>query len=384
MKNLTKKQRNILIICTIVTILIRLIFINGKSGDYLTYLKPWITDIKRLGYLKSLKYNIGDYNVPYMVILTLITLVKFKSLYLIKLVSIIFDFVCAIFGYKIVYKITKDIDVSILTYVITLFLPTVIINGSLWAQCDSIFSAFTLISLYYLLDKKYTLSFIFLGVSFAFKLQCIFILPLYGIMFFKEKKIHIYHFLIIPLVNFIMCLPAILMGRNIMSVMMIYLNQTKEYDWLSMNFPNIYNHFDDYHGYINSPLIAKIGIVVTFLILLSMLIYILIKKVNMNSEKILLVGLWSIVIATYFLPYMHERYMYVAELLSVIYFMSYFKNFYIPIVINLVSSIAYFYVLFDITIISLNNLAILYLVFIIIFSIYTYKTVGRNNEVNKE
>ena len=50
MKKLTKKERNILIIFTIVALLIRVVFRNGESGDYLTYLKPWLIDIKRLGY----------------------------------------------------------------------------------------------------------------------------------------------------------------------------------------------------------------------------------------------------------------------------------------------------------------------------------------------
>ena len=128
MKHFTKKERNILIIITIVSILIRFVFRNGESGDYLTYLKPWISDIKRLGYFKALKYNIGDYNVPYMIILTFISLIKVKDLYLIKLVSIIFDFVSAIFGYKIVKKITNDNTSSIIAYISLLFLPTVLIN----------------------------------------------------------------------------------------------------------------------------------------------------------------------------------------------------------------------------------------------------------------
>ena len=384
MKKLTKKERNIFIILTILSIVIRIVFRNGESGDYLTFLKPWMSEIKKLGYLSSLKYNIGNYNVPYMVILTLITTIKYKPLYLIKLISVIFDYICAIFGFKIVNKITDNVKTSMITFLIILFLPTVLINSSLWAQCDSIYAAFTLISIYYLLDKKYFLSFIFLGVSFAFKLQFIFILPLYGILLFKEKKIHIYHFLLIPIVNLIMCLPAILMGRNIKDVMLIYVNQTSEYKWLSMNFPNIYNHFDMYYKYINSPLIAKIGIVFTAMILLSMLIYVLVKKITLDNKKILLIGLWCIVISTYFLPYMHERYMYVAEILSVIYFMSYFEGFLIPLVINIVSSITYFYVLFDINIISLNDLSILYLVFIVFFSIYTFKTVGYSNEVIKK
>ena len=184
--------------------------------------------------------------------------------------------------------------------------------------------------------------------------------------------------------NIILCLPAIIMGRSFKDVMLIYFNQANEYKWLSMNFPNLYNFFDEHYMTINSPLVAKCGIAFTFLIFLSMLLYVIIKKVKITDKKILLLGLWSVVIATYFLPYMHERYMYVAELLSVIYFLCYFERFYIPISINLVSIIMYFYVLFDISLVHINDLAIIYLLFIIIFSVYVYKTVGYDDEVIKE
>ena len=370
----------ILLISTIVCLAIRFMFFNGESVDYISFLNPWIIKIRSLGYFKSLKYNLGDYNIPYMFILTFISLFKCKVLYLIKIVSIIFDFVCAIFGLIIVQKITSDNLKSMIAYISILFLPTVITNSSMWGQCDSIYTAFTLISLYYLLNKKYTLSFIFLGISFAFKLQFIFILPLYVIMFFREKNIHIYHFLLIPIINIILCLPAVIAGRNIKDVLLIYFNQATEYKWLSMNFPNLYNFFDDHYQLINSLLVAKCGIILTFLIFSGMLIYVIIKKTNFNNEKIILLGLWSIVIATFFLPHMHERYMYAADILSVIYFVVYLKRFYIPVSINLASVLSYFKVLFGFDFINLSIVGIIYFIFVIIFSFYVFKVVGDKYE----
>ena len=152
-KNLDKNKKIIIMLITLISFLIRCVWLNGRSGDYNSFLAPWIDYIRELGYFKSLKYNIGNYNVPYVVILTLISFLKCEPLYPIKVVSIIFDYVCAIVGAKIVYKLTnKDVLTSIVTYGIILFLPTVIINGSMWGQCDSIYTAFSLISLYYSLD----------------------------------------------------------------------------------------------------------------------------------------------------------------------------------------------------------------------------------------
>ena len=383
MKKLDKKYKYFVLIFSIIAFIIRFIFKNGESGDYLTFLEPWIDQIRNLGYFKALKYPIGNYNVPYIFILTLISLIKTKPLYLIKLVSIIFDYIMAIYSGKIVYKVTKSIDNSLMAYIIVLFLPTVITNSSIWGQCDSIYSAFSLISIYYLLDKKYFYSFVFLGISISFKLQAIFLLPLYGILFFKEKKIHLYHFLLLPLVDIIMCLPAIIMGRGIKDVLLIYANQTSEYNCLTMNFPNLYMLYGDSYYCMENEFISKVGILITILIFTSMLIYILIKKVKMDEKKILLIGLWSIIISTFFLPHMHERYMYTAEVLSVIYFIIYMDHFSVPVVINLVSSIMYFYCLFWIEIINLKLLSIIYFIFIIVFNIYTYRVVGYKNDVKK-
>ena len=78
---------------------------------------------------------------------------KIEPLFLIKFVSIIFDYVCAIYSLKIVYKLTnKNILLSLIAYASVLFLPTVMLNGAMWGQCDSIYTSFILISLYYLLD----------------------------------------------------------------------------------------------------------------------------------------------------------------------------------------------------------------------------------------
>lgn len=384
-KNLSKKEIWIIVSVTILSLILRALWLNGKSGDYLGFLKIWVDNIRELGYFKSLKYNIGNYNVPYVIILTLISFLKCEPLYPIKIVSIIFDFVCAIYGGKIVYNITKNKIYTLITYSVLLFLPTMLVNGSMWGQCDSIYAAFTLISLYYLIKKKYVLSFIFLGVSFAFKLQFIFILPLYVLLLFREKKIHIYHFLIIPLVNFIMCLPAIIAGRSISDTMLIYFGQVEYYKDLVLNFPNLYNLIQSNENFFlnNYGIVSKIGIIITLAIFACIWLYTLIKKVKFNTEKIITVAIWSVVVCTYFLPRMHDRYMFVADILSIIWFILYQKKFHIPIIINIVSFLTYFKFLFHLEFIGYNILSILYFVIIIEFTIYVIKLLGENNEFKR-
>ena len=133
--------------------------------------------------------------------MALLTYLQLSPLHSIKIVSIIFDYILAFSCMVLIYKLFKDSkkkDIyALLTYAVVLMLPTVVINSSAWAQCDSIYVAFAIISLIYLIDEKYIKSFIFLGISFAFKLQFIFLLPVYILVYITKRKFPIYYFLIL-------------------------------------------------------------------------------------------------------------------------------------------------------------------------------------------
>lgn len=251
--------------------------------------------------------------------------------------SIIFDYILAFAAGILVREITRNKNLSLITFTIISILPSVLLNGAMWGQCDSIYASFVLFSLYFLIKEKYIKSFVLLGIAFSFKLQFIFILPLYIVLYVCKKKYSVLHFLILPITNIIMCLPALLMGNSLKNVMSIYLNQTTTYsDLLVMNFPNIWNLFPA-----NPDIFYTVGELIFVVICVLMLFYIITNNIKFNSEKILLLGLWFIIIATFILPGMHERYLFVGEILSVIYFIVYRKNGYIALFTNLCSLLTY-------------------------------------------
>lgn len=194
-------------------------------------------------------------------------------------------------------------------------------------------------------------------------------------LLFREKNIHLYHFLIIPVVNMIMCLPAIVMGRSFYDVIMIYFNQANSYVDLVMNFPNIYNLIQSNFSFFikHYDVISKIGICICMFIYFCMWLYVILRKIKFDDRKILNVGLWSIVIATYFLPRMHDRYMFVADILSVIIFILYQRKFVMMLIINLVSILSYFAYLFEYTLVSYEVVSVIYFVFIVDFTLYVFK-----------
>ena len=123
----------LLITVIIISVLLRLKGIYFESIDMTKCLYNWFDFLKNNGGLSALKYEIGDYNIPYMTILAILSYIPAKPIVLIKAVSIIFDYLLAISCVKLVKEILKekyDERIGILVFSIIVLLPTVILNSS--------------------------------------------------------------------------------------------------------------------------------------------------------------------------------------------------------------------------------------------------------------
>ena len=332
------------IFITIMALLVRFLTFHFESHDYVAFLAPWFDYLKNNGGILALANYPGNYNAPYMTIMALLTYIPVKSLYSIKFVSVIFDFGLALSSACLVkYLVNKNKNISFfITYAVILFLPEVLMNSGIWGQCDSGYTMFIVLALLYLLKERYIISFIHLGIAFSLKLQFIFILPLFIVIYIVKKRYSILHFLIIPLVNFILCLPAIIIGKPIGELISIYFGQVNEYkQYMSLNFLNLYSLVDN-----NGKILYYVGIILTVIVCFLMLLYIIVKKVKFNDQKILNLGLWFVVMVTYLLPCMHERYLYMGGILAVIYYIVYKKNYLLTISIIMCTILTYFHYLF--------------------------------------
>ena len=394
MKKLINNNKliNIIILSavTIISMLIRIRGLNFVSIDMRKCLLKWFYFIKDYGGLKALALNIGDYNSPYLTIMALLTYVPISPIISLKMISIIFDYLLAFFCVKLIKEILKekyDKKIGILLYSIIVLLPTVFLNSAFWGQCDSIYVTFIVISLIYLIKERWILSFVFLGISFAFKLQFIFVLPVYILYYLSKKEMQLKYFLVIPLVNIIMCIPAIIFGKGILDCLKVYLNQTKEYNYsISLNFPGIYSLIfnarkEDNLVMLPNQWISKFMIVLVGIIFFTVALYVIIKKVKFNSNLIIETVVWSVVICTFMLPYMHDRYAYIADVLSIVYCIIYGKRKkYIPVGIQICSLYTYIFFLMRIKYIDIKLISIINIFIISLLSISLYKHFKANSE----
>ena len=358
-----------LFIITLLALIIRFLFLPIRSGDFNGFLIHWFNTLKENGGFLAIKNPIGDYNIPYLTILAGLTYLPISPLISIKMVSILFEFIGALFASLIVKKLTKSHHYSnlfsILAYTITLFLPTVVLNGAAWAQCDFIYTSFILISFYLLLHTKYSWAFLSYGIALSFKLQAIFVLPILIIIYLVNRKFSILNFLLIPLSNLVLSLPALLLGYPFKKFLLIYFNQTETYHDLTMNFPNVYNLINNHYDQLKLP-----GIIFTLVVVGIFTMTIWCKKIKISNQQIISYSLWLIMAITFFLPGMHDRYLFSADILSIIYFMIYRKNIYLPIFINLASLSTYIIYLFGM---PTSNILFLSYGYLIVLSIFTYQ-----------
>ena len=374
----------LLVFATVFGCYIRYALRDVVAGDYKMFFEPWVATLREAGGgFKGLsaEFEYVDYTTPYLLILSFISICPlFNTLILMKMVSIFFDFVAAIAVGFIVYDMTGRKQSGYMAYTVMLFVPTIVANSAMWAQCDIIFTSFVMLSLLYMLRDKPRISLIFYGVAFAFKLQTLFIAPLYLLLWVK-KKMKIQHFLWLPIVYFIGIIPSWIAGKNLWDLLTVYLFQANgEMDIykLSHKFPNVYQIIGT-DSFLREY--ADAGIYFTLAVLMVLLYYIAQKNFVFTKELIIRMGMFFVMVVVFFLPHMHERYGILADVLSVIVAFSNPKKFYVPLIAIGCSFAGYTLYLAQQTVIPLSVYAILYAGLIIDLGIGIYKEINQKGEV---
>jgi Gpi18-like mannosyltransferase len=208
----------------------------------MSFLNNWVDAFRIHGFSSAITMDIGDYNLPYQYILAGIARSSIPDLYLIKMVSVVFDFALAVMAALTVGRFMRE-QLALPALAILLLLPTGWLNSAYWAQCDSLYAFFVVACLYAMLADRPLWSAAMLAVAFAFKLQTVFFLPmvLFGLLRRKYKLRHAWMFLAVYLLTL---LPALLAGRGLLSALAIYGQQAAQYGQrLTNNAPNIYQFF---------------------------------------------------------------------------------------------------------------------------------------------
>lgn len=351
------------------------------SGDMERYLVPWFNEIQDRGGLSALSEQVGNYGFLYQFLISLMTYIPLKAIYQYKILSIGFDFLLAAASGTLIWQIKTGCEKkerfkdACIVYCLILLSPIVMLNSSVWGQCDSIYTCFVVFSLIFLIKEEYPLSFIMLGFAFAFKLQTIFIVPFYIIWYIKTKRFSILLFLLIPLVMIATGIPGLISGRSVKDVFLVYAEQADTSHWISVNCGvagALVANDDRYYS-----IIAPLLIGMTFLFLAVLGYQGLQKEKKINGTTLLEIAFMSAYCCFLFLPAMHERYGYLAEILGIILAMNNKRT--IPLIVGMhcITLLTYGHYLFGFDILNYSYLGIgNVLIFILYYQKLFYNMIG--------
>ena len=291
----------------------RLLALRYETLDYKDFLSDWVQYYRSNGGLRALGRPVGNYNVPYLFLLALFSYSSIPDLYLIKLCSIFFDVVAAWGAMRLVSRFTENPLRRAGTFFAVLYLPTVFLNGAFWGQCDVIYAAFLLHALADGLEGRSARCVVFLALAFGFKLQAIFVMPVFALLLFMGK-LRVKHLPLFPLTYVLLILPAVLAGRPFWETLTLYFSQTGSIgSGLNYNSSSVYALIGQAR---DAEAAASGGIFAAFFFILLLLCIALYFHRRLNDRLVLLAAVLFAIGVPFLLPHMHDRYFFAADLLT--------------------------------------------------------------------
>ena len=195
--------------------------------------------------------------------------------------------------------------------------PVMLWNVAAWGQTDVYYALFCVLAVALLVQDRPEGGLVSLGVALAWKLQAVFLLPLFVMAYFcGRKRFSLLWFLAVPGLLVASGLPMALVGESPLFAVNVYLGQTDLYTKITYNCPNLFAIFG---GVAANPAadvpFSWSGILLCVSALALVTAWLVKRDVVLTDRAIVLLGAWCVLCCVFFLPRMHERYAIVGELL---------------------------------------------------------------------
>lgn len=300
----------LMLACVSVGLALRYFVRERTNADAIDFLIPWYVFARDHG-ISALAETFTNYTPFYSYLLLIAA--RFDGLghplSLLKAISAVFELGCAIVVAQMVWRATRVPLRASVAFCAVWLAPTVIFNGAMWGQIDSVWVFFVLISVaLFMRDRNGLPPF---AVAFAVKAQAVFLGP-FVLGMILRRRIHFAWLAAVPAVYVVLAIPVLIAGRSLASVLEIYLGQANTFRHLTMNAANLWV----FAGATPYAVGVAIGLVVAAASGLALSIFIAQSR-RTGPEFILLVACASLILMPYLLPKMHERYFYGFELASI-------------------------------------------------------------------
>jgi Gpi18-like mannosyltransferase len=306
--------RTIVAVSFIAGLACRYAALDQITGDTTKFLLPWYEFAQSHG-IASLGHTFTNYTPFYSYLLVAATAFDglFTPWHLIKGISFVFEFGCALMAMRLVASDQTRIYSPSVAFAAVWLAPTVLFNGAAWGQADAIWTFFILLSVYFICRGKPVAGVVSFSVGFSVKAQAIFLSPLIFALVLR-RTIHWLWLAAIPIVYLAVAAPAWLLGQPLSDILTVYFNQAETFARLSMNAANMWlfvpNQF--YGAGVAAGMIISASAGLALSIVAA-------RTENLRKvEHLLPIAALSLILMPFVLPKMHDRYFYAFEVMAIV------------------------------------------------------------------
>jgi Gpi18-like mannosyltransferase len=280
-----------------------------ETHDMRDFLLPWFDHIVSSGPVTVFAHPFSNYTPPYLYLLAFVSLLHgaIEPMYLIKALSLVGTGFAAFAIADLVGAMGGPRRYAVLLFV----LPSAVINAALLGQCDAFWAGACVLAVASMIRGSTLRAMLWCGVAFAFKAQAAFIAPaIIGVLI--GRRAPLWQWTVPALTFAALMTPAWLAGWPAVQLAMIYPTQSGSYDfpgslanpWI---FATIYAPDAAGHFYWLGYGAAGAAAVATGLVAAGTV---------SKPRAMLFLALLSALALPFLLPKMHERYFFLADLLS--------------------------------------------------------------------
>jgi Gpi18-like mannosyltransferase len=201
-------------------------FWPAVTGDMRTYLIDWLDTILAKGQFGAFAEPFSNYSPPYLYLLAIASLLSglMGKLALIKLLSITGTAVLALALFDLLKA--AGVEAPWRPAFWMMLLPSVVLNGPAFGQCDAMWSAACVMVVATALRRHHVAMLVWAGVAIAFKAQAVFIAP-FVIARLVAERVPLRLWIIPAVVYVAAMLPAWFLGWPAADLATIYLRQAQ-------------------------------------------------------------------------------------------------------------------------------------------------------------
>jgi Gpi18-like mannosyltransferase len=282
------------------------------SADYQSVLAPWVDLFRDSGAAAAMKQSFGPVSVPTLYLLGLLSLLPLHPLYSFKLCLLLFDLLLAWGGMRIVRVFRPKSRLPEAAFLLLFLLPTVDINGALCGQWESIFAAFSLLSLASLLERHPRRSLVFAGLAFCIHPQAFFLLPLL-LAVWLLLRLRPAQLIFFPLTCLVLLLPALLLGKPLGELLSFPFQF-----WTSETVENPPSLSAFLPAALRDQLFfSVVGVLLALLATAALFLFCLRMGRHLRDQELIPMALLFSMVLPFLLPHMSERSFFLACVLSV-------------------------------------------------------------------